>query len=159
MGPRPHDEYMGIALDEARKTEELGEVPVGAIVVNTAGEVIGRGHNHPISAHDPTAHAEIAALRDAARAAGNYRLTGASIYCTIEPCIMCAGAIIHARLACVVIGAPDPKAGAAGSLYNVLTDPRLNHSVEIVRGVRTTECSALIQEFFRDRRRGGTDHH
>jgi tRNA(adenine34) deaminase len=110
--------------------------------------VIGRGYNHPISSDDPTAHAEIVALREASRTIGNYRLVGATLYCTIEPCTMCAGAMIHARLTRLVFGAPDPKAGAAGSLYNVVTDPRLNHAIQVTRGVRDDECSLLLQEFF-----------
>jgi len=152
MASGPHEHYMDLALSEARRAGGMGEVPVGAIVINSDGEVIGRGYNHPISADDPTAHAEIVALREASRTIGNYRLTGACLYCTIEPCTMCAGAIIHARVARVVFGAADPKAGAAGSLYNILTDPRLNHSVELIRGVCDSECAALLQEFFKVRR-------
>ena len=152
MDTLSHEYYMDLALDESRKARAAGEVPVGAIIINDSGEVIGRGHNHPISGIDPTAHAEIVALREAARNAGNYRLTGATLYCTIEPCTMCAGAIIHARIRRVVFGAPDFKAGAAGSIYNVLADPRFNHSVEVIRGVRDAECTALLQEFFKSRR-------
>src|SRR6185312_15167768 len=108
--------------------------------------------NQPILQNDPTWHAEIAAIRDASRRTGNYRLGGTTLYCTIEPCIMCAGAIIHARIERVVFGAPDPRFGAAGSLYNVLTDPRLNHFPAVIRGIRDAECSALLQAFFRNRR-------
>ncbi len=152
MALESHEHYMELALEEGRKAESAGEVPVGAIVIDERGEVIGRGFNHPISAADPAAHAEIMALRDAASRVRNYRLTGTTLYCTLEPCIMCAGAMIHARIQRIVFGAPDPKAGAAGSLYNVLSDPRLNHSLEIVRGVRLEECSAVLQNFFRSRR-------
>ena len=146
------EDYMEMALNEARRAAAIDEVPVGAIVVNRDGAVIGRGHNHPISADDPTAHAEIVALREASRAIGNYRLNGATLYCTIEPCTMCAGAIVHSRIARLVFGAPDPKAGAAGSLYNIVTDPRLNHSVEIIRGICHEECTAVLQQFFAARR-------
>src|SRR5215472_9716459 len=116
------EDYMQLALTEARRAAALDEVPVGAVVVSKDGVVIGRGYNHPISADDPTAHAEIVALREAARTIGNYRLVGATLYCTIEPCTMCAGAIVQSRIARLVFGAPDPKAGAAGSLYNIVTD-------------------------------------
>lgn len=139
---------MAQALIEARKALAAGEVPIGAVIVNSEGELIARGFNHPISSHDPTAHAEIMALREAALRAGNYRLTGMTLYCTLEPCVMCAGAIVHARISRVVFGAFDPKAGAAGSLYSVLSDTRLNHQPEIVSGVRESECRNLLQEFF-----------
>lgn len=143
--------FMDLALEEARKAEAAGEVPVGAIVVMD-GVITGRGFNQPITSNDPTAHAEITAMRGAARHIGNYRLSGATVYCTIEPCMMCAGAMIHARIARLVLGAADPKAGAAGSLYNVLTDPRLNHRVEVLPGVRYDECAALLRDFFARRR-------
>src|SRR3954452_5808743 len=146
------ENYMQLALNEARRAAAMDEVPVGAVVVNKDGVVIGRGHNHPISADDPTAHAEIVALREASGTIGNYRLAGATLYCTIEPCTMCAGAMVHARIGRLVFGAADPKAGAAGSLYNIVTDPRLNHSVQVTRGVRDDECSLLLQEFFVFRR-------
>src|SRR5262245_16202241 len=147
-----HEHFMDLALEEAITAESEDEVPVGAIVVSRNGDVIGRGHNHPISADDPTAHAEIMAIRDASRTVANYRLTGCTLYCTIEPCSMCAGAIIHARIERVVFGASDPKAGAAGSLYNILTDPRQNHQVEIIRGIRDVESVTLLQQFFQQRR-------
>ncbi len=147
VGNRDED-YMQLALNEARRAAAIDEVPVGAVVVSKDGLVIGRGYNHPISADDPTAHAEIVALREASRTIGNYRLVGATLYCTIEPCTMCAGAMIHARITRLVFGAADAKAGAAGSLYNVVTDPRLNHSIQVTRGVRDDECSLLLQEFF-----------
>ena len=143
--------FMGHALDEARQALLEGEVPVGAVVV-LDGRVIGNGHNRPIASMDPTAHAEVLALRQAAREAGNYRLPGATLYTTIEPCPMCCGAVLHARLLRVVYGAPDPKAGAARSLYRLLDDPRLNHEVLVTGGVRSEECAALLTEFFRAKR-------
>jgi len=145
------EQFMDLALAEARKAEAAGEVPVGAIVV-ADGAVVGRGFNQPISANDPTAHAEIVALRDAARMIGNYRLSTITMYSTVEPCMMCAGAMIHARIARLVFGAPDAKAGSAGSIYNVLTDPRLNHRVEIVCLIRQAECASLLRDFFARRR-------
>jgi tRNA(adenine34) deaminase len=143
--------FMDMALAEAKKAEASGEVPVGAVIV-VEGVVIARAFNQPISLNDATAHAEIAAIREACRSAGNYRLSGATLYCTVEPCMMCAGAMIHARLFRLVFGTPDPKAGSAGSIYNVLTDPRLNHRVEVVSGIREDECAALLREFFARRR-------
>ncbi len=145
------EQYMDLALAEALKAESAGEVPVGAIVV-ADGAVVGRGFNQPISTNDPTAHAEVVALREAARTIGNYRLSTVTMYCTVEPCVMCAGAMIHARIARLVFGVPDPKAGAAGSIYNVLTDPRLNHRVEVLSGIRQSECASLLQDFFARRR-------
>ena len=139
---------MGQALEQARTALGAGEVPVGAVVVAADGTIVGRGYNHPISSHDPTGHAEIMALREAARSIGNYRLTGMTLVCTLEPCVMCAGAIVHARIARLVFGAYDPKVGAAGSIYNVVSDPRLNHQPEVVSGVREAECRQLLQEFF-----------
>lgn len=143
--------YMDLALAEAAKAEAAGEVPVGAVIV-FEDKVVARAFNQPISTNDPTAHAEIVALREAGRALGNYRLAGATMYCTVEPCMMCAGAMIHARIARLVFGTPDPKAGSAGSIYNVLTDPRLNHRVEVVTGVREDECASLVRDFFARRR-------
>src|ERR1043165_1518723 len=143
-------DFMGLALAEEKKAEAANEVPVGAIVVSN-GEVIGRGFNQPISAHDPAAHAEIIALRDAAQSRRNYRLPEAVMYCTVEPCMMCAGAMIHARIARLVFGTPDPKAGSAGSIYNVLTDPRLNHRVDVVSGIREEQCAGLLRDFFASR--------
>jgi tRNA(adenine34) deaminase len=143
---------MRAALVEARKAWELGEVPVGAVVVDSAGEIIGRGHNQPIANHDPTAHAEIVALRQAAAHLGNYRLPGCTMYVTIEPCIMCLGALLQARLRRLVFGAPDPKGGACVSLYRLPEDARLNHRLEVVPGVGEAECRSLLQEFFRQRR-------
>jgi tRNA(adenine34) deaminase len=145
------EDYMDLALSEARKAQADGEVPVGAVIVS-AGAVIGRGFNQPISVNDPTAHAEIIALREAASHERNYRLSNAVLYCTVEPCVMCAGAMMHARIARLVFGTPDAKAGAAGSIYNVLTDPRLNHRVDVISGIREDACAALLREFFAGRR-------
>jgi tRNA(adenine34) deaminase len=146
------EQFMDLAIVEAGKAEGLGEVPVGALIVNHDGEIVSVGHNQPVSGGDPTAHAEIIAMRDAARRIGNYRLTGLTLYCTLEPCPMCAGAMVYSRIKRLVYGAPDGRAGAAGSLYNVVDDPRLNHRLEISRGVRGEECSALLKRFFELRR-------
>ena len=147
----PHDIYMRAALDEARQGFNAGEVPVGAVVV-LGGEIVGRGFNQPVGSHDPTAHAEIVALRAAARALGNYRLVGTTIYVTIEPCLMCVGAMVHARVGTLVFGAPEPKAGAVVSSCRAHELPSLNHRVEVVAGVLEEDCRAVIQEFFRTRR-------
>jgi tRNA(adenine34) deaminase len=146
------DDFMRAALAEARQGMAEGEVPVGAVVV-LAGEIVGRGHNAPVAQADPTAHAEVVALREAARKVGNYRLTGATLYATVEPCPMCCGAALHARLARLVYGAADPKAGAVDSLYRLLGDPRLNHRVVTQGGVLGAESAALLREFFESRRR------
>jgi len=143
--------FMREALRLAQQAEACGEVPVGAVVVKD-GRVVGVGFNQPIKQHDPTAHAEIAALRDATRRLGNYRLPGCDLYVTLEPCIMCAGAIMHARIARVVFGASDPKTGAAGSVMNVFAEQRLNHHAEVVGGVLANECGALLSGFFAKRR-------
>lgn len=145
-----HEACMRLALEQAALAQTKGEVPVGAIVVQ-GGAVVGRGHNQPIAACDPTAHAEIVALREAARVASSYRLTGATLYVTVEPCLMCVGAIVHARIDTVVLGALDPKAGAVRSLLDPNTLP-LNHRFAVVEGVLAEECRALVQEFFRTRR-------
>ena len=142
---------MGLALEQARLGDAAGEVPVGAVVV-LDGRVIGRGHNRVIAASDPTAHAEVVALRDAAQAVCNYRLAGADLYTTMEPCPMCCGAAVNARVTRVVFGAADPKAGAARTLYRLLDDARLNHQVTVVAGVRSAECGALLSEFFQKKR-------
>jgi tRNA(adenine34) deaminase len=142
---------MGLALEEARRAGAAGEVPVGAVVV-LDGRVIGRGHNRVIAASDPTAHAEIVALKDAAQAVRNYRLAGAELYTTVEPCPMCCGTVLNARVARVVYGAADPKAGAARTLYRLLDDARLNHQVAVVAGVRSVECGMLLSEFFQKKR-------
>jgi len=147
------ESYMALALEEARKALAAGEVPVGAVLVGPDGELWGRGYNQPIKLADPTAHAEILALREAAAKVRNYRLPGTTLYVTIEPCLMCLGAIIQARVQRLVFGAPDPKAGACISLYQIPADPRLNHRLEVQGGVREAECRALMQEFFRERRK------
>jgi tRNA(adenine34) deaminase len=140
------------ALVEARRGLAAGEVPVGAVVV-AAGEIIGRAHNAPLALADPTAHAEVLALREAGAKTGNYRLTGATLYATVEPCPMCCGAALHARVARVVYGARDPRAGAVESLYRLLDDTRLNHRAETRGGVLADESAALLREFFESRRR------
>ncbi|MBW1722969.1 MAG: nucleoside deaminase [Deltaproteobacteria bacterium] len=145
---------MGLALEEARQGFEKGEVPVGALIVSPEGRILSRAHNQPISLCDPSAHAEILALREAGARVGNYRLTGFTLVVTIEPCLMCMGAALHARLAKVVYGAGDPKGGAAGSLYDVSRDERLNHQIEVISGIRGEECARLIQRFFSFRRQG-----
>lgn len=143
--------YMREALELARQGGEAGEVPVGAVVV-LDGEIIGRGFNQPISSHDPTAHAEVMALRDAAARVGNYRLVGCTLYVTMEPCVMCAGAILHARVARVVYGAKEYKTGAHGSIIDVFAEPRLNFHCDITGGVLADDCAALISGFFEARR-------
>lgn len=142
---------MGLALDEARKAGEAGEVPVGAVVV-VDGEVVGAAGNAREAEGDPTAHAEILALRQAARALGTWRLSGAVMYVTLEPCPMCAGALVAARIGRLVFGAVDPKAGACGSLYNLCADPRLNHELPVLAGVRAAEAAALLSDWFASRR-------
>ena len=143
--------FMGVALDLAREAATLGEVPVGAVVVKD-GAIVGRGCNQPIARHDPTAHAEVMALRDAAQRLGNYRIPGCTLYVTLEPCAMCIGAIFHARIGRVVFGARDPKTGAAGSVIDLFAEERLNHHAEIGGGVRAEECGALLSAFFAARR-------
>jgi tRNA(adenine34) deaminase len=144
-------EFMGLALDQARLAAAQGEVPVGAVVVKE-GVVIAQAFNAPISSADPTAHAEVRALRLAAKHLGNYRLNDCSLYVTLEPCVMCTGAMFHARLKEIVFGAPDPKTGVAGSVLNLYEEPRLNHHAIIRGGVRTAESVALLQQFFASRR-------
>jgi tRNA(Arg) A34 adenosine deaminase TadA len=146
-----YDVLMRAALDAARRAAEAGEVPIGAVVA-LGGEVIGSGWNQPIGTRDPTAHAEIVAIRAAAQAAGNYRLTGATLVVTIEPCLMCMGAMVHARIGTLVFGASEPRSGAAGSAIDASAVPGLNHRVQIVSGVLAEECRALVQEFFREKR-------
>ncbi|MBV2091742.1 MAG: tRNA adenosine(34) deaminase TadA [Candidatus Thiodiazotropha sp. (ex Ctena orbiculata)] len=148
-----HDElFMQHALMLAARAEQLGEVPVGAVVVRQ-GKVVGEGWNQPIGGHDPTAHAEIVALRDAAKKEKNYRLPDSTLYVTLEPCPMCAGAIVHARVRRVVFGAPDPKGGAAGSVFDLLpTDSRFNHRVEVEGGLMMEQSAKLLQDFFRRKR-------
>lgn len=146
-----HERWMRAALDQALLALEVNEVPVGAVVVHD-GQVVGAGFNQPISANDPTAHAEMVAMRSAARALGNYRLTGATVYVTVEPCFMCAGALVHARIATLVYGAPEPRSGAVESVAQALDNPALNHRVSAVGGVLEAECRELMQAFFRRRR-------
>ncbi|GGI54625.1 tRNA-specific adenosine deaminase [Oxalicibacterium solurbis] len=153
MEQAAHDAiWMRQALDQARNAWALGEVPVGAVVVRD-GEVIATGFNQPIGNHDPTAHAEIMALRAAATILGNYRLPGCELFVTLEPCAMCAGAMMHARLARVVYGATDPKTGACGSIVDLFAHEKLNHHTELVGGVLADDCGALLREFFAERRR------
>ncbi len=148
----PADEaFMRRALTLARHAEEAGEVPVGALVVLN-DEIIGVGWNQPIVAHDPTAHAEIVALRAAAARVRNYRLSDAVLYVTLEPCAMCAGAMVHARITRVVYGATDPKSGAAGSVFNLLESPSLNHRAQVTRGVLAEQCGEMLRKFFEARR-------
>ena len=143
--------FMRAALARARATGAAGEVPVGAVLVR-GGEIIAVGGNAPVASHDPTAHAEIAALRAGGRALGSYRLTGTTLYVTLEPCVMCAAAIVHARVRRLVFGAWDPRAGAAGSITNIFALPQLNHRVDVFGGVLMDECAQLLQEFFAQRR-------
>ena len=149
-----HTTHMRAALAQAASALAAGEVPVGAVVVEPgSGRILGRGFNQPIRAADPTAHAEVLALRDAGRRSGNYRLTGATLYVTVEPCLMCAGALVHARIGTLVYGASEPKAGAVRTVRRVLDHPSLNHRVEVVGGVLDAECRAIVQSFFSDRRK------
>jgi tRNA(adenine34) deaminase len=145
---------MSLALVEAEKARELGEVPVGAVIV-AADRLIGAGFNRPISSIDPTAHAEIVALREAATAEGNYRLTGSTLYVTTEPCLMCVGAMVHARIGLVVYGAAEPKSGALVSTIRAHESPGLNHRITTLGGILEDDCRTLIQAFFRERRNGG----
>ena len=147
-----HEHYMQIAIAEAKKGQECGEVPVGAVLVDAHGNIVAAAHNQVILKSDPTAHAEMLTLRKASTKIRNYRLLSTTLYATVEPCVMCMGAIIHARVARVVFGALDPKWGAAGSLYDFSEDVRLNHHPEIIGGVKATECRDMMQAFFRKRR-------
>lgn len=146
------EKWMQRALELARHAESLGEVPVGAVLVLN-NECLAEGWNQPISSHDPSAHAEIIAIRSAGERIKNYRLVDSTLYVTLEPCVMCAGAIVHARIGRVVIGAEDPKTGAAGSVFQILQSNSLNHQCEVSRDVMQTECTGLLQEFFRQRRK------
>ncbi|HEX7047596.1 MAG TPA: tRNA adenosine(34) deaminase TadA [Gammaproteobacteria bacterium] len=145
------EKFMQRALELARKGEQAGEVPVGCVIVKD-GEIIGEGFNHPISAHDPTAHAEIGAMREAAARLNNYRLVDTTLYVTLEPCTMCAGAMVHARVKRLVFGASEPRTGAVGSVYDIVRDERLNHRLEVESGVLADESSRMLREFFRSRR-------
>lgn len=143
---------MGQALKEARKASSSGEVPVGAVIASLEGEIIASAHNQPIALNDPTAHGEILAIRKACLVCRNFRLNNTVLVVTIEPCAMCMGAVVNARVPRLVYGADDPKGGAAGSLYNLAKDGKLNHKVEVISGIRDEECRALMQDFFRIRR-------
>ncbi|MFL9710110.1 tRNA adenosine(34) deaminase TadA [Methylobacillus pratensis] len=150
--PATDEYFMRIALQLAQEAALIGEVPVGAVVVKD-GVVIGRGSNAPIAGHDPSAHAEIRAMRDAAAGLGNYRLTGCTLYVTLEPCAMCAGAIQHARIARLVFGAHDYKTGACGSVIDLMAEEKLNHHTKVESGLLAEECSATLTQFFAERRR------
>jgi tRNA(adenine34) deaminase len=145
------DDLMTAALDQARRARDADEVPIGAVVA-LDGVIIGRGYNQPISSHDPTAHAEIVAIRDAAQRVGNYRLTGATLCVTIEPCLMCVGALIHARIGTLVYGAAEPRSGALASMIRGAELPGQNHRFEVVSGIRESECRDIMQAFFKARR-------
>ena len=147
-----HTKYMEIAIDEARKAEQKSEVPVGAVLIDAGGNILAAVHNQTIHQCDPTAHAEMLALRQASHKIQNYRLLSTALYATVEPCVMCMGAIVHARISTLVFGAEDPKWGAAGSLYDLAHDTRLNHQLEVIGGVCEASCRKLMQEFFRKRR-------
>ena len=146
------DEAMGLALEQAEAAGDAGDVPVGAVVLSAEGAVLGQGRNQREGLGDPTAHAEILALREAAAVTEGWRLTGTTMVVTLEPCPMCAGALVAARVGALVFGTPDPKAGAAGSLYNLCADPRLNHELTVTPGVRAYECAAQLRTFFAERR-------
>ncbi len=147
-----HQDFMQIALQQAQLAAKLGEVPVGAVIVKDQ-QIIAVAHNQPIALHDPSAHAEIQAMRLAAKILGNYRLTDCTLYVTLEPCAMCAGAIQHARLAHLVYGASDPKTGACGSVVDLMADKKLNHHTQVLAGVMASECGALLSDFFKQRRK------
>jgi tRNA(adenine34) deaminase len=149
--PTPDEMYMRRAIELAQQAEAAGEVPVGAVIVR-AGKIVGEGFNRPISLCDPTAHAEMIALRAAAAGCDSYRLTGSTLYGTLEPCTMCAGAMVHARVERLVYAAPDPRAGAAGSVFNVVRSPALNHRLDVDSGVLGDECGELLRKFFVARR-------
>ena len=150
-----HNAWMGLALEEARGALATSDVPIGAVVVGPGGEVLGTGRNEREATGDPTAHAEVVAIREAAAAVGEWRLAGCTLVVTLEPCAMCAGAIVLARIPRVVFGAWDEKAGASGSVFEILREPRLNHWVEVFPGVREAECAGLLREFFGARRAPG----
>ena len=152
MGTNLDSAYMALAIKEAQAAAKIGEVPVGAVIVRD-GEVISKAHNLRESSNDPTAHAELLALRIASAALGTWRLSGCELYVTLEPCIMCAGAMVLARIDRLVFGASDPKAGAAKTLFNVLSDPRLNHQVDVTAGVKEATCGQMLSDFFKSRRK------
>ena len=147
-----HNHFMQLAIVEAHKAEQKGEVPVGAVLLNANGHILATAHNQPISLSDPTAHAEILVIRKAAAHIGNYRLLSTILYVTVEPCVMCMGAMIHARVSTLVFGTPDPKWGAAGSLYHFATDSRLNHRPRVIGGICQDTCRQLMQNFFQKKR-------
>ncbi len=147
-----HEKHMRAAMAQARKGARAGEVPVGAVLIDAQGNILAQGHNQPIGRHDATAHAEIICLRRAGQIRANYRLLNTTLYVSIEPCVMCMGALIHARVARVVFGAADPKWGGAGSLFNLAQDARLNHRIEVIGGVCEEACRDLIQRFFKTKR-------
>ena len=151
MSPK-HINFMNLALFEARKAGQKNEIPIGAVLIDANDELLSAAHNKTIILKDPTAHAEILALRSAAEKIGNYRLLKTTLYVTVEPCPMCMGALMHARVSRVAFGARDPKWGAAGSLYNLAEDRRFNHQPEIIEGICESECKKLMQDFFRDKR-------
>jgi len=152
MKPVDFNLLMKEALNEALRGLQEGEVPVGAVLADPAGRIVARAHNQPIGRHDPTAHAEILALRAGGAVYGNYRIPGATLVVTVEPCPMCMGAALHARVSRIAFGAFDPKWGAAGSLYDLAADPRLNHRIEVVSGILLEECARMMQDFFMVRR-------
>ncbi len=153
MSPTDEDlRMMRLALERARDAQERGEVPVGAVLVGADGAVLAAAGNAPIAENDPTAHAEIRALREAGRRVGNYRLPGTTLYVTLEPCAMCTGALVHARVARIVYAAADPKTGACGSVFDLAREPRLNHRIEVIGGVLEEESAALLKAFFASRR-------
>ena len=143
---------MRLALEQAGLAQEVGEVPVGAVIIDANGVLLASGFNRTIQDHDPTGHAEVVALRNAAKKSANYRLPGATLYVTLEPCVMCMGAMMHARLARVVYGAPDPKTGACGSVINLPSESRLNHHTRVEGGVLAHECGEILRDFFKRRR-------
>lgn len=147
-----HEDYMKLALDEARQAAKEDEVPIGAVLVAGDGAVLAKAHNQTIRLSDPTAHAEIQAIRAAARNMGNYRLLDTTLYVTIEPCIMCMGALLHARVKALAYGAKDPKWGGAGSCYDLASDPRFNHAIQVRKGILEKECRQLLQTFFQGKR-------
>lgn len=151
------DKFMEEALREAKKAAAMGEIPVGAVIVKD-GEIIARGHNRTETDKDPTAHAEMIAIRGAAKALGGWRLPGCAMYVTLEPCSMCAGAIVWSRIERLIVGTKDPKAGACGSVFNIVEDPRLNHRVAVETGCMQEECADLLKRFFRELRRRGNDN-
>ncbi len=152
----PHEEYMRLAIAEAQAALDADEVPIGAVIVHH-GRLVAAAHNQRETLHDPTAHAEMIAITQAAEALGNWRLEDCALYVTLEPCPMCAGAIVQARLPKLVFGAADPKAGACGSLYSIVTDRRLNHQVEVVSGILELECATILKDFFVQMRRSGAE--